>query len=953
MTQELRRHADTLRRTAGIELRMRVGLNSGEAVVGWTVGDLGGDATLGHPVSLAKRMEALAAPGSVYLTQATASLVEGWFLLQDLGTMTVKGSRAPIRVYLLGGPTPGQPVSARRPGSTRHLIGRGPQMAILERALARASNGEAQIVSVVGGPGVGKSRLCDEFARSAQARGFKVRRCSGVSHGREVPLLPVLALMRDYFDITDDIGPTEARQRTSTRLLELDPGFHSDLPVVFDFLEIADEARPLSPMTGDARIRRVLEVLRRVTTRRSEREVLVLVLEDVQWFDPQSLAFFEHLIDGFAGSRTMTLANFRTEFAANWRHRPGYQQMPLGPLPPDAVQQMLRELVGEHPSLAPLPAYLVERTGGNPFFVEELLRALAEDGTLEGSPRARRLVRPLKSAVLPAGVHSVLAARIDRLPPNHKLALQRAAVIGDTFAVAVLARVMGTTVDATTEALSALCVAELLREHDRVAGGEYRFWHPLTQEVAYGTMLSRHRSQLHASVAEALMHHESERLDEKAAVVAWHWAQAGRKLEAAEWTLRAGEFALRSDLAEARRRWRAAVDLANDAGDEPTAWEIGLRARCRLLQFGARLGITSEEADRLESEGRSLAARLRDDRLIALITVFSGSARFWTGDLRGALVRFMEGANHGERSDDPHFKAAMWIGASYVFSFTGPLAEGLAWGSRAIEACVGDPECGRTLIGYGALARVHLYRATVLARMGRLPKAAQDVDMALELARPRGEPETVSYSLATRPFLAWLTGDTEPHLADAAEAVRLAEQTGNPAALVMALEGTALGHLVARNSADAIAASRRALTLAREEHCALYEEASLLAYLALAYGDAGNAPAAKDAAEEAVEAARRQGAMVNECLALLVRARLGRLATRDHTTVADDIAMNRALVVKVGARTFEPFLSEELGRLTNDRRIISEAIKQYRAIGAPGHARRIDTELRRNRVPWD
>jgi tetratricopeptide (TPR) repeat protein len=245
---------------------------------------------------------------------------------------------------------------------------------------------------------------------------------------------------------------------------------------------------------------------------------------------------------------------------------------------------------------------------------------------------------------------------------------------------------------------------------------------------------------------------------------------------------------------------------------------------------------------------------------------------------------------------------------------------------------------------------VHQYRSTVLARMGRLREAADDVGQALTLARPRGEPETVCYSLATLPLLAWLTGEREPCLAEAAEAIRVAEQTGNPAAQVMALEGMALGQLVARNGAEAVAASRRALTLARHERSALYEEASLLAYLALAYSAVGDGPAAQAAADEAVDVARRQKARVNECLALLVRAHVARLGSREFEKVFEDLDTSLALVAEVGAATFEPFISEELGRLMADPAKLQEAAYQYEAIGACGHFRRLEAELGRTRI---
>ncbi len=519
---------------------MRIGLNPGEAVVGRVGEDLRIDPTaLGHTVGLAQRMEALAVPGSAYLTEHTARLVEGWFRLRDLGPMTVRGAREPLGIFVLEGPAP--PRSASRGGrATSRLVGRASEMARLEEALNRAAEGHAQVVGIVGEPGVGKSRLCDEFAASAIARGITVRRTAGVSHGGEVPLLPILAVFRPYFGITEADSAAQARERIGDRLLALDPAFLDDLPLFFDFLEVPDPERPTPQLAGEQRMRRIFEMLRRVTARRSERGVLVLVWEDLHWFDPQSAAFLERVIESFPGTRTLMVTNFRPEFSAAWMRHSYYQQLSLLPLSAESVGEMIRDLVGDDPSLAPLPGYLVVRTGGNPFFVEEVVRALVEDGTLAGRPGDHRLTRPLEQAGLPASVQAVLAARIDRLSAEHKPVLQSAAVIGRTFAEPVLARVMGKPAGALADALSALCAAELLQEVQRYPVVECRFWHALTQEVAYGTMLAGRRARLHVAAAEALIDLDADRLDEEAAVVAWHWERAGRRLEAAQWGFRAG-----------------------------------------------------------------------------------------------------------------------------------------------------------------------------------------------------------------------------------------------------------------------------------------------------------------------------------------------------------------------------------------------------------------------------
>ncbi|MGH9282441.1 MAG: AAA family ATPase, partial [Acidimicrobiales bacterium] len=295
--------ADATPTTRGLDLHVRVGLNSGEVVAGRIGEEETAEYTaIGHTVGLAQRMEAMAEPGRVYLTERTARLVSGQVAVTDLGRLDVKGASEPIGVFALEGVILGGRRPAVRFAEAPPLVGRDEEMAALESALARAEAGEAQVVGIVGEAGVGKSRLCEEFARRCGARRVEVRRTAGVSHGRAVPLLPVLDILRDYFGIADTDAPQTAREKIAGRLVTLDPALAEGLLVLFDFLEVPDPERPAPPLSGEARMRRVFEVLRRVTQRRSERQTLVLILEDLHWFDPQSAAFLERLIPSYPGT---------------------------------------------------------------------------------------------------------------------------------------------------------------------------------------------------------------------------------------------------------------------------------------------------------------------------------------------------------------------------------------------------------------------------------------------------------------------------------------------------------------------------------------------------------------------------------------------------------------------------------------------------------------------------
>ena len=940
LTKAIGEYSEELRREQGVELHVRLGLNSGEVVVGRVGDDVTLDPTaLGHTVGLAQRMEAMAEPGNAYLTQHTARLVDGWFQLEELGAKAVKGSSGPLAVYVLRSPR-SSPLRRTIGGSP--LVGRAREVGVLKDALDMAMGGVAQVVGVVGEAGVGKSRLCDEFARCAIERGATVRRAAGVSHGRDVPLLPILAFHREYFGITDTDTADEARSKIAERLLGLDPELESALPVMFDFLDVPDPDRPPPPMAPDVRMRRIFDSVRRITARRSERETLVLVFEDLHWFDPHSEAFLERLIESFPGSRTLVVTNFRPEFSAGWMRHSYYRQLALPPLHDAAVDEMLARLLGNDASLVPLRGYVGERTGGNPFFVEEVLRGLVEDGTLSGEPGQYRLARPIHDVEVPATVRAVVAARIDRLAPKHKSTLQTASVIGRTFGTGLLGAVSGAERSDVDDALSALCAAELLQ---RVADGpadEFRFWHPLTQEVAYGSLLAAARAELHGAVAQSLAREEEHR-GERAAVIAWHWERASRPMQAAHWLMEAGTWALRTDLAEAERRWRMVIKVLDGVPETADSQELGVAARVRLSQYGARTGRDPVELDRLYVEARGLAERLGDARLLAWVISISGSEKFWYGNLREGLARYEEGAALADTTGEPDLQAVPHMATAVPLLYLGPVSEALRRIEHSIALCGGDADRGTVYLGYSTLTRGLDFRARALLLAGRLGDATTELERCLALARPRAEPDPLCWALSLVARLAWAVGEGDGSDA-AAEAVKLADDTRNTAGLVLGLESLALSELTAGRPSSAVSACQRGLAVARERRSGLFEEASVLAQLAAACLGGGDAAEAAIAAADAVTVARRQEARIVECLALFTRAQTARALERPSNAESD---LRGALLLAhgTGALMYEPMIHEELGRLHDDVIELQEALGLYRQIGAAGHVRRLEAEL--------
>jgi len=533
---ELHAYAGALR-ARGLELSVRMGINSGEVVVGKIGDDLRMDYTAqGHCVGIAARMQQLAAPGTVLLTESTAQLVEGFFALADVGPRSMKGVSAEIRTFELRGVGPRR---TRLDGSAlrglSRLIGRETELTWLDGILARSMESNGQIVGVIGEAGVGKSRLCLEFIQRCRARGIPVHEVHCPSHGATVPWLAIRELMRGYFGLAPDTAADSIRRTVEQQLLALDAGFASAVPLVLEILGIGDSGQQPERATSQA-----ATFVRRFFRLQSMRRPGVLFLDDAHWIDRASDELVQVIAASVRGTPTLLLANFRPEYKPAWIGGSHYHQLALSPLGEEASRELVRDLLGSDGSLDELSARIRERTGGSPFFTEEVVTALAASGSLLGERGAYRLATPIETLALPVTVQALLAARIDRLGERAKDLLQVAAVIGKQFDEPLLREVSGLGDGHDLDAvLGVLQDEEFFRLVTLSPKPEYAFKHPLVCEVAYLSQLGERRAQVHAAVATALEKLRSDRLGEYASLIAHHWEASGMRFEAARWKRRA------------------------------------------------------------------------------------------------------------------------------------------------------------------------------------------------------------------------------------------------------------------------------------------------------------------------------------------------------------------------------------------------------------------------------
>ncbi|HSR93249.1 MAG TPA: adenylate/guanylate cyclase domain-containing protein, partial [Solirubrobacterales bacterium] len=594
MLDDIAEYAAELRRLHGLNFSVRIGVNSGEVIAGAIGEEEGGYTAVGHTVGLAQRMEALAEPGKAYLTEAAAELARGFFELEDLGEFEIKGASRPVRVFELEGigAARSRLDLSRERGFTR-FVGRSEEMGALEAGLERARAGEGAVVGIVAEPGVGKSRLCHEFAERVRGAGIEVFEAQAQSHGREIPFMPVLQMLRSYFGIADSDPERIVREKIAGRALLLDPEFAEELPVLFDFLGVPDPGRPAPRLSAEARQRALRGVVCKLVRAPNRREPIVTVVEDLHWMDEGSAAMLGDLFDAVEGTQTLVVVNFRPEYEPEWTGPPDYHRISLEPLGAGDTGELLRDLAGDDPSLDGLAELIHERTAGNPFFVEEIVRALAEAGNLKGDRGAYRLVRPLEDTGVPASVQTVLAARIDRLQPRSKLLLQEASVAGKEIRERTLRLTAGLEQEEMDPLLCDLTDAGFLYEAEMYPERVFAFRHPLTREVAYGSQLAEQRAATHAATAGALIELNPDRHDELAALIASHMESGGQLLEAARWSARAAYWAGSSRPGDALRLWRRVMELVEQLEEGDETRSMAVMSRLQQLDFAWRLGMDS------------------------------------------------------------------------------------------------------------------------------------------------------------------------------------------------------------------------------------------------------------------------------------------------------------------------------------------------------------------------
>ena len=694
--------------------------------------------------------------GSVFVSEAAAPLLERRFELDLADPNDALRARRLVQRERTGFGLGGRPLS--------RFVGRAHELEALLGLLAQVGRGRGQVVTVVGEPGVGKSRLLYELTRSERLNEWRILGCGAVSHGLSTPYLPLVELLRRALGVEDTDAPAEIGERVAQQLRTLDPALLSHRPALLALLEVPVDDAHWQALEPIRRRRAMREAIRQLLLRESQIRPLLMLVEDLHWIDSETQATLDRLVESLPTARMLLVGTHRPEYRHPWAGKTYYSQLRLDPLPSEQAQVLLRSLLGTEAELAPLAERVIERTEGNPFFLEESVRSLIETQAVAGQPGDYRLTGGVRDVEVPPAVQALLAARIDRLSPDDRHVLEAAAVIGTDVPLGLLAAVQEVSEDALDHSAARLQAAEFLYEKSEATETEYTFKHALTHEVAYGSLPAEQRRLLHARIVGALETRHPDQLE------------------------RLGHHALRGEI------WDKAVTYLRQAGEKAAARSAYREAASAYEQALVALGHlpesrgTIEQSIDLRTELRaSLQPSMDFDRILPHLLPAEGQAEslgdgFRLGRVLGGLCNTWHGRGDHDRAvglaaralelgnalGDTVLQIEATIRLGAVHYTIGNYSTGAGFLRQSLELMKGRPESER--LGFTGLSLVlaNTWLPNSLSELGQFAEARIRAEEGLRVATSAGQP----FSLIAANISLGILGLLQGHFDRAAAAFR-------------------------------------------------------------------------------------------------------------------------------------------------------------------------------------
>jgi predicted ATPase/class 3 adenylate cyclase len=792
MQEIVKKYAEAVRRSHAAVVKIRVGLNSGEVVVRTIGSDLHMDYTaVGQTTHLAARMEQVADPGAIVITSETLALAEGYVEVTSLGPVPVKGLAHAVEIYEVTGAGSARTrlqATARR-GLTR-FVGRDHELEQLRRAQELAGGAHGQVAAIVGEAGVGKSRLLYELTHSHRLQGWLTLESVSVSYGKATSYLPVIDLLKGYFKIQDRNDLREIREKVTGKLLTLDAVLQPTLPALLALLDVPVDDAAWSALEPAQRRQRTLDAVKRLLLREAREQPLLLIFEDLHWIDGETQALLDGLVESLGSARLLLLVNYRPEYQHAWGSKTYYSQMRLDALPAESAGELLEALLGEDPGLDPLKQLLVRR--GNPFFLEETVRTLVETKALAGERGRYRLTQPVQAIQVPSTVQPMLAARIDRLPPEDKRLLQVASVIGKDVPFALLQEIAALPDDALRSGLDHLQAAEFIYETGFYPDLAYSFKHALTHDVTYGGLLQERRRALHARIVDAIEKLYQERLGGETERLAHHAVRGEVWEKALHYGRHGGDRgAERRAYREAIAGYDQALEALSHLPETADAGVLSIDLRCSVALMLNFHGEYQKSLTRL-GEAETLARRLDNRALLGRVLSVMSYTRRELGDLDGAIAAGRQGREIAAALSDANQQATAAYRLAQAYYASGDFGLAAELLRANVEALsLGVPDGSWEI---ASLSRAWLARVT--SSLGEFAEGSRYGEEGLQLAMEEGRGEAPIIARGCLGILYLAKGDLEAavRLLEAGRALCRAADNRNWSEIIAGALGEAYGH---------------------------------------------------------------------------------------------------------------------------------------------------------------
>ena len=931
--ETVRGYGPDFHREHGVELRLRVGINTGPVVVGRIGDDLRMDYTaVGNTTHVAARMQTLAEPGDILIAETTHRFVEGYVLWEPRGPVEVRGQREPVAVYRVTGRRRWRSrleMTAAR-GLT-HLTGRRRELALLHDCFKRVEAGHGQVVGVVGEPGIGKSRLLYELHASLSDELADWLEGHCVAYGRTQPYGPLLEMLRTELHIDEGDNALQMQSKLRHGVQRLDASLESTLPFLEAFFGLPGADDALRHLDRGHRRQQTLEAVRAVIVAASQHRPVILVCENLHWIDQSSEDLLSFLVGSLTGVPVLILTTHRTGYTLRWADKPHYAQIALDRLDRNEIEEMLSALLG-CPELPSALLQLIERKAeGNPLFIEEVTQALMERGQLV---REDGQVRLVSDAALewPTTIQDTIQARIDHLDEPVKETVQMAAVIGREFELRLLARVSNRPgeIPGHLEVLKRLEVIHEARFFPRL---EYRFKHAVIQDVVYKSLLAPLRQSLHGVVGRSLEELYADQLEERAVVLAHHYSRSTHQAGAIKYALLAGDRAARVHAnAEASSYYDQALALARGLTVSPGRQRTEIDASIKRASVGTTREGLEQDRDNLE-QARTLAESLGDEPRLARVLYWLGRLAYVRGAFQLATGYAEQSLAIADRLNDEDLAAppVNLMGRSHYLMGDYARAGDLLARSVGQMNKLGNTTEEATAAGFAGVA---------LAALGDFRSALAYADRGLRLAERLGNPFVQAAAYNYRAVAYCHQGDATQAVADCETSRQVAERCGDRFRVYLLQFYEAQAYLMLDDPTGARRVLERSIGLAKQ-----LGTTTLLAWgqglLAAALLALGEATAVSALCEEAIRLAedtrdRLANALAHRTLAEALAALTPPDAVRAERALLDAIRIQRELGCRPElARSYVTYgrLLKRWDRVDEARKHVREAIVMFQAMG--------------------